>query len=90
MLGTAILHYEVINITALGLTLFLQDGADETKEYFVPFTDYGQFKSATVEQILNVKMLSTNQIHWPELDIDIETEALQSPQNYPLEYVNKK
>ncbi len=70
---------EVTNIEAFGFWLLAED-----HEYFVPFSDYPVFKNATIEQILNLQCLAPGQYHWPDLDADIELEALQNPERYPL------
>jgi hypothetical protein len=56
----------------------------EDREYFVPFGDYPEFKKARVEQILSFEQISPTQFHWPQLDIDIELEALEEPERFPL------
>ena len=55
-------------------------------EYFIPFTDYPIFMKATIEQIIDFKMLSPNQMYWKSLDCDIELSALENPQQFPLIY----
>lgn len=81
MLGTNTSPSEVTNIIHLGFWL-LVDGA----EHFVPFADYPAFRVATVPQIYNMHRLSPTQFHWPELDIDIELEALHDPEKFSLVY----
>lgn len=56
----------------------------DDREYFVPFDDYPAFRKATVGQIYLVERLSPSQFYWPELDIDLELEALENPERYPL------
>lgn len=83
--GVAISHNdqpavsEVTNIGASGFWLLSND-----VEYFVPFADYPIFREATVAQIYDMQQLSPGQFHWPQLDADIEVEALAHPENYPL------
>jgi Protein of unknown function (DUF2442) len=54
------------------------------QEYFVPFSDYPGFKIASVNQIFNVRFLPPSQLHWEELDMDIELLALARPESFPL------
>ncbi len=83
VLGNNILiNNTVTNITAIGFWLLIQD-----KEYFVPFAEYPCFKTATVTEIQRFTMLSPTQVHWFGLDCDIELEALEKPQNFPLLYI---
>jgi hypothetical protein len=72
---------EVTNITAHGFWLFVDD-----REYFVPFADYPVFRTATVAQIYAVRRIGPTQLHWPELDADIELDALERPDAYPLKF----
>jgi hypothetical protein len=58
----------------------------EDREYFVPFDDYPAFKSATVEQIFDVRQIGAEQLHWPDLDVDIELPALDDPSRFPLRW----
>jgi hypothetical protein len=71
----------VTNITAHGFWLFVDD-----REYFVPFADYPVFQTATVAQIYAVRRIGPTQFHWPELDADIELDALKRPDAYPLKF----
>jgi hypothetical protein len=77
--GNHISPNEVTNIEPLGFWILI-----EGKEFFVPFADYPIFKQATVQQLVNMKVTSPTQLHWPDLDADIELEALEIPDHYPL------
>jgi len=54
-------------------------------EYFVSFADYPDFVGATLEKIFNFQE-NDGDFHWPDLDIDIELEALQHPERFPLKF----
>lgn len=77
--GSYISPNEVTNIEPLGFWILI-----EGKEFFVPFEDYPIFKQATVQQLVNMEVTSPTQLHWPDLDADIELEALETPDHYPL------
>jgi hypothetical protein len=77
--GTSILPSEVTNIEPLVFWVL----ADEN-EYFVPFADYPVFQGASIQQIFQVQRISPTQLHWPDLDADIEIDALEQPEHYPL------
>jgi len=77
--GADISFSEVTNISVLGFWFLVDD-----QEYFVPFADYPAFREATVAQIYAVQRLSDRQFYWPDLDIDIELDALDHPDQYPL------
>ncbi len=70
---------EVTGISAIGLWLVAAD-----REYFVPFADYPDFLQATVAQIYRFENPSPTQLYWPELDVDIDLNALQEPERFPL------
>ena len=79
--GAATSLSEVTSITAFGFWLLVND-----HEYFVPFADYPAFQNATVAQIYAVQHIGPAQFHWPDLDIDIELDALEHPESYPLKF----
>ena len=71
----------ITDITNLGFWILI----DQT-EYFVPFQDYPAFKNATLDQIFNFETLSPKQLYWRSLDCDIETDALENPHHFQLQY----
>jgi hypothetical protein len=77
--GVATSECEVTNIGQHGFWLLVDD-----REYFVPFTDYPAFRSATVTQIYAVERIAPDQLCWPALDIDIDTASLAHPEAFPL------
>jgi Protein of unknown function (DUF2442) len=70
---------EVTNIEPFGFWVLVAG-----KEFFVPFEDYPIFKQATIQQLVNMQVISPTQLHWPDLDADNELEALKHPDHYPL------
>ncbi len=77
--GTSISEYSVTEINDFGFWVFAGE-----KEYFVPFSEYAGFKNATVNQIQNFSYIKPLQLHWEDLDIDIELPALSHPESFPL------
>lgn len=69
----------VENITPFGIWLFVSG-----KEYFLSFGDYPYFKDQTIKSIQHVHLLHTIHLYWPDLDVDLEIDNLESPQKYPL------
>ena len=69
---------QVTSIENDGFWLLTAEG-----EFFVSFERYPAFELATVNQIFNFRE-SFGDFHWDELDIDIELDALQHPEQYPL------
>jgi hypothetical protein len=78
MPGTATSGAEVTHISGHGFWLLLGD-----EELAVPDSEFLWFKKATVEQILAVERPTEN-LHWPQLDIDLSVESLRDPKAFPL------
>ncbi len=79
--GISISDGEITGIAATGFWLLVHD-----REYFVPFADYPAFRDATVAQIYHFEQPGPRQFHWPELDADIELDALDHPERFPLQF----
>ncbi len=82
MLGTNISQtsIQVTNIEQDGFWLLTPEG-----EYFVAFADYPDFTQATVAQIHHFQG-TLDGCHWPDLDIDIEMDALKHPERFPRKF----
>jgi len=72
---------EVTNIETQGFWVLV-----DNREYFVPFSNYPNFIEATIAQIHNVQSTGLGQFYWPDLDVDIEIEALENPERFPLQF----
>ena len=72
---------EVTNISPNGIWILSND-----KEYFISYKDYPVFESASIKQIVNISTDFSGNLHWEELDADIELDALENPEDYPLIY----
>ena len=82
MLGTNTLTNSVTSISKFGFWVLCNE-----KEYFIRFEDYPGFKNASVEAVFDVRFLSPTQLHWPKLDMDIEMDAIENPEAYPLSFI---
>ncbi len=71
---------QITSVEKDGFWLLTNDG-----EFFIAFEQYPTFRKATVEQIFNFRE-SFGDLHWDDLDIDIELEALKHPEQYPLKF----
>jgi hypothetical protein len=69
---------QITSIEQDGFWLLTQEG-----EFFVPFERYPAFQKAMIEQIFNFEQ-DDDAFYWPDLDIDIELDALKHPEKYPL------
>ena len=79
--GESISEVEVSHIDGHGLWLSINDS-----EYFLPYDEYPWFRDAKVKEILNVDLLHGHHLNWPDIDVDLEIDALENPQSYPLKY----
>ena len=80
-LGATTSDVEVTNIDRHGVWVHVK-GA----EYFLPHTEYPWFKEAKLADILDVRLLHENHLHWPVLDVDLSIKTLRDPDGYPLVY----
>lgn len=80
-LGKNISEAEILSVSANGMWMYVNGG-----EYFLPYKDYPWFRNAKVSEIYNFELLSGHHLHWPELDVDLELDSLNQPENYPLVY----
>jgi len=78
LLDNALEEAQITSIEQEGFWLLTNEG-----EFFVPFERYSAFLKAKVEQIFKFEQ-DDDAFYWPELDIDIELDALKHPENYPL------
>ena len=81
MLGTDTLTNSVTNISKYGFWILCHD-----TEYFIAFSDYPAFKNVPVDQIFNLQCTGNTQLRWPDIDVDIEIDALENPERFPLMY----
>lgn len=79
--GKNTLAIEITNISKHGLWILF-----EGREYFLPFKKYPWFRDAKISSITKVEVFHNHHLYWPDLDVDLSTEILNNPENYPLTY----
>ena len=67
------------NITPFGIWLYIKG-----KEYLLNYQDYPYFKDQTIKANQNVQLLHEVHLYWPDLDVDLEIDNLENPEEYPL------
>ncbi len=77
--GRSILKARIQGISNHGVWLYACGG-----EYFLSYKSYPWFLNATIKQIYNVEFLFGFHLRWPDLDVDLELDALKHPEKYPL------
>jgi hypothetical protein len=78
-LGKDISTVEITHVSAFGIWLLSGD-----KELFLAYEYFPWFKSASIDEILNVQETSLGHFYWPYLDVDLSTEIIEHPERFPL------
>jgi len=79
VLGKNISKAEIQDISLRGFWLLVKGN-----EYFVPFDEFPWFREAKLSNIYKVELHHGEHLYWPDLDIDLALESLQTPEKYPL------
>ncbi len=77
--GKNISGVEVSNLGPDGFWLLLDE-----RELFVPFKEFPWFQDARIREIMLVERPSRHHLRWPDLDIDLAVESIESPERFPL------
>lgn len=72
---------EVTNISPFGIWILVNGD-----EFFMSYKEYPFFEKAPIKAVAFIEMDSMGNLHWPELDVDIEVDSLRNPEKYPLIY----
>jgi len=80
-LGKGISGVEVQAISPFGVWVYVKG-----KEYLLSFQEYPWFKDARINEVYRVELIHGRYLHWPDLDVDLELDALENPEKYPLVY----
>jgi hypothetical protein len=78
-IGTGTSEVEVLNVSPHGF--WLMAGG---REHFLDFDQFPWFRRATLEQLFAVQLFHEDHLHWPELDVDLDLDRIEHPENYPL------
>ena len=79
VLGKNTSRVEVQDITRHGIWLFAKG-----REFLLPFKDFPWFKDAKVSAVYNVALQHQSHLYWPDLDVDLHIDSLDSLEKYPL------
>ncbi len=79
MHGTDTSTPEVTHISQHGIWLLIGQ-----EERLLTYEHFPWFRSATVEQIHDVRRESADHLHWPQLDVDLSLESIRRPEDFPL------
>lgn len=56
-------------------------------EYFLDYDHFPWFRKASVDEIHAVRLIRGSYLRWPKLDVDLEIDCLERPEQYPLVYL---
>ncbi|BAZ93027.1 uncharacterized protein FOKN1_0625 [Thiohalobacter thiocyanaticus] len=77
-LGTNTSGVEVTNVSPHGFWLLV-----EGRELYLPFGQFPWFRDASIAALGRIEQPKRNHFHWPELDVDLTLEMIESPEKYP-------
>ena len=70
---------EITNISSHGIWIYIRG-----KEHFMSYDDFPWFKNQAVQAITHIEEFGGNNIHWPEIDVDLTEEMIEFPERFPL------
>lgn len=70
---------EVVQITPFGVWLAYHD-----REFYLDHDVFPWFRIAPVQDIFNVREEAPGHFYWPNLDIDLDVDRIEHPEDYPL------
>ena len=79
MSPTIVEKAEVLNVSPHGFWLFVAG-----REYFLGFDAFPWFRKASVGQLSNVELSLGHHLYWPDLDVDLDLERREHPEEFPL------
>jgi hypothetical protein len=74
-----ILGAEIMNVSGHCVWVLIDD-----EVLALPYSEFPWFKSATIQQILNVLRTTADHLYWPDLDNDLSVEMIRNPECFPL------
>ncbi len=77
--GRGTSNVEVPNVSKHGFWMLVR-----ARELFLPFEDFPWFEDVPILQLLNVQVLHSDHLYWPELDVDLSIEFIEHPEDFPL------
>jgi hypothetical protein len=54
------------------------------RELFLAFKDFPWFEDVPIGKLLNLELLHSRHLYWPDLDVDLSLESIEHPERFPL------
>ncbi len=54
------------------------------RKLFLSFAQFPWFREFTLRELTGVRRPSPQHLRWPEFDIDLDVDAIEHPERYPL------
>ena len=77
--GNSTSAVEVTNISSHEIWLLAHE-----KELFMSYSDFPWFKDQAIKSVINVIEQSKGHFYWPDIDVDLTEEIIESPKRFPL------
>ena len=77
--GKSTSRVEVTNVSSKGFWLMISG-----REAFLSFEQFPWFRDASIGALLDVRLPHPGHLYWPQLDIDLAVESIDSPDRFPL------
>ena len=77
--GGAISQVEVLNVSPHGFWMLVGE-----REYFLDFDHFPWFRQATLDRLFQVELDHGEHLYWPGLDVDLDLNRIEHPDQYPL------
>ena len=83
-IGTGISKPEVTDISPWGIWLLYRE-----QEFFLDHEKFPWFRSAAVDSVFVVIEEAPGHLRWPDLDVDLSIDCIESPDAFPLVYESR-
>jgi hypothetical protein len=70
---------EVLSVSPHGIWLYVAG-----TEYLLSYDQHPWFLEANVNEIFDVRLVASNHLWWPALDVDLHIDSLAHPDRFPL------
>ena len=77
--GDSTSEVELRNVSPHGIWILV-----DRREHYLPFEEFPWFRDATVADLSVIERAGPAHLRWPRLDVDLDLDAIEHPERYPL------